>query len=249
MQKRTREILALVLLAVLLVSGVVAMGYFILVGHNWNVAASNIDDAIGRMDGYTVILYQGTRPPSDDEEESDRPPANVKDVAADYREKEATVFVVDAANLSLYSDPFIVEKNGKRLGFLSVGNAELRSEARADIRDLVDAKASYLVAVTDDTTLHDLAAEGIINGLSVIICDDPDKESANGKYRGSAYCVSAPDQGRVGAVIISPSGVFSSKVIDGSKESEEIELESTSSAQASTSSAQAASASTQAAAD
>ncbi len=30
------------------------------IGHNWNVTASQIDDATGELEGYTVILYAGT---------------------------------------------------------------------------------------------------------------------------------------------------------------------------------------------
>ena len=29
-------------------------------GHSWNVAASNLDDTFGSMDGYTAIVYPGT---------------------------------------------------------------------------------------------------------------------------------------------------------------------------------------------
>ena len=36
-----------------------AMGWYILVGHNWNQAATHIDDMVGSMDGYTVIVYEG----------------------------------------------------------------------------------------------------------------------------------------------------------------------------------------------
>jgi len=68
MQKRTREIIAVLLLGVLLLVGAGAMGYYILIGHNWNVAASHIDDSIGKMDGYTVLLYAGTRQPVEDGE-------------------------------------------------------------------------------------------------------------------------------------------------------------------------------------
>ena len=59
MEKRTREIIALVLLVVLGLSAACAMGWYILVGHNWNRAATHIDDLVGSMDGYTVVVYDG----------------------------------------------------------------------------------------------------------------------------------------------------------------------------------------------
>lgn len=49
------------MLVVLGIAGVSAMAWYIFVGHNWNEAASNIDDRIGTMDGYTVVLFEGTR--------------------------------------------------------------------------------------------------------------------------------------------------------------------------------------------
>lgn len=59
MEKRTREIIALVMLIVLgmIVAG--AMAWYILVGHNWNQAATHIDDMVGSMDDYTVVVYDG----------------------------------------------------------------------------------------------------------------------------------------------------------------------------------------------
>ena len=210
MQKRTREILALALLGVLLVVGVAAMGYYILVGHNWNVAASNIDDSIGQMDGYTVILYEGTQPLTAESAGQDRE-ADVEEIAADYRAKGADVFKVKASDLLRHREPYLMSRNGKRLGFLSVGNAELRSRVRADVAYLDDSGADCIIALSDDMTLGELSAEGIVSGISVIIYGAPKGEAENGVYCGSAYCVRAPEAGEVGAVIISSSGVCSTK--------------------------------------
>ena len=62
MDKRKREIIALVLLVLLGIVVASAMAWYILVGHNWNKAASHIDDFVGSMDGYTVIVYEGVVP-------------------------------------------------------------------------------------------------------------------------------------------------------------------------------------------
>ena len=59
MGKRTREIIALVMLIVLGLLAVGAMAWYLLVGHNWNQAATHIDDMVGSMDGYTVVVYDG----------------------------------------------------------------------------------------------------------------------------------------------------------------------------------------------
>ena len=54
-----REKLALALLVLLGLTVVVAMAWYILLGHNWNHAATQIDDMVGSMDGYVVVLYEG----------------------------------------------------------------------------------------------------------------------------------------------------------------------------------------------
>ena len=60
MSKRTREKLALVVF-LLLAFGVAAvlLGYFS-TGRTWNVAASVVDDTVGRMEGYTALVYDAT---------------------------------------------------------------------------------------------------------------------------------------------------------------------------------------------
>ena len=258
MQKRTREILAVLLLAVLALVGVGAMGYYIFIGHNWNVAASHIDDSIGQMDGYTVMLYAGTRPEKAEDGQSgssaekadagqsessssssetasdsgegaaasdapaekladllDEQSADLENVVESYREKGANVFVIEAGDLARYNEPFIVAKNGMRMGLFAVGKSRLRSAARADVQYLSEHDANYTVAITNDATLGDVAAEGLIGNVSIIVCDDKDGEFPNGRYRGSTYCVSAPYVGQVGVLIVSPSGVLSTKTIDG----------------------------------
>ena len=66
MQKRTREIVALIMLLALVVAGLSFMGWYIKAGHNWNVAATTIDDRFGQMDGYVVVLYKGTTTPMEE---------------------------------------------------------------------------------------------------------------------------------------------------------------------------------------
>lgn len=52
--------MALVVFVALVVLSVCALGWYLIAGHSWNVAASNIDDTFGSMDGYTAIVYPGT---------------------------------------------------------------------------------------------------------------------------------------------------------------------------------------------
>lgn len=71
MDIRTREKIALIVFAVLLVLLVVVLTGYFTTGRSWSVAASFVDDAAGRMDGYSTIVYSGVVEPED--EESDLP--------------------------------------------------------------------------------------------------------------------------------------------------------------------------------
>lgn len=62
MSSRSREKIALVVFVGLMALGLLGLGSYIIAGHSWNVAASNLDDTFGSMDGYTAIVYAGTEP-------------------------------------------------------------------------------------------------------------------------------------------------------------------------------------------
>ena len=62
MSKTSREKIALFIFFCLILIGLGGTIAYLNVGHSWNVAASNIDDATGDMAGYTAILYEGTEP-------------------------------------------------------------------------------------------------------------------------------------------------------------------------------------------
>lgn len=61
MKKVSREKAALVVFIVLGLSALgVVIAYICTLGHSLNVAASSIDDAAGKLDGYTALVYEGT---------------------------------------------------------------------------------------------------------------------------------------------------------------------------------------------
>ena len=74
---------------------------------------------------------------------------------------------------------------------------------------------NYAIALTNDASLHLAAQDGLVGNVSIIVCDDPEGAFPNGRYVGSTYCVCTPVVGEVGAIIISPSGVLSTKSLDG----------------------------------
>ena len=65
MKKRTREKVALLVFALLVILGGSVLLRYFETGRSWNVAASVVDDAFGQMQGYTAIVYDGTYDPLD----------------------------------------------------------------------------------------------------------------------------------------------------------------------------------------
>lgn len=62
MVNHSREKVALAVFLVLVIGGFAGLASYLAVGHTWNVAASNIDDATGSMEGYTAIIFKGLTP-------------------------------------------------------------------------------------------------------------------------------------------------------------------------------------------
>lgn len=66
----SREKIALGALAVLVIVFVcIGLTYVTNAGKTWNLAASVMDDTLGSMEGYSVIVYEGTVDPEPEEEE------------------------------------------------------------------------------------------------------------------------------------------------------------------------------------
>ena len=64
--KITREKIALLIFIVLLAVVAVASISYFFTSRNFNVAASYVDDQVGSMDDYTVVVYNGTVEPAEE---------------------------------------------------------------------------------------------------------------------------------------------------------------------------------------
>ena len=233
MDKRTREIVALVLLVVLLAVAACAMVWYLLIGHNWNVAATNIDDRVGEMEGYTVLLYDGqtlpetermrisnAQPMLDDENRgTPRPayqsvqvetPITLDEVVTDYREKGATVFVLHPEDLELYEGTSVLNKNGVWIGAITVdGKMSGRTVAKY-AKTLKERDVDFVVACVSDTRL----IENPVDGVDILVSIGDEDIPSGGQYSGATFCSDSPFIGHVQAIIISPSNVISAKVVD-----------------------------------
>lgn len=231
MQKRTREIIALVLLIVLGIGGISAMAWYMLVGHNWNAAATSIDDRIGRMDGYTVILCEGAVPSASDQQEmslsqpmleeenfgvadteetSTREPMTLEDAIGNYLDKGSQVVTLLGDDPPYYSDPIIIPRNGRRIAVFSVDGPRPDLAAKNMVKSLSNKDIDFVVCLIDDL----VAVERGLGSVDLAFCLDYDDAGSEGRYIGNTYVVGSPYEGHVAAAIMAPSGFLSSKMVD-----------------------------------
>ena len=231
MQKRTREIIALVLLIVLGIGGISAMAWYILVGHNWNAAATSIDDRIGNMDGYTVILCEGAVPSASDQQavsvsqpmleeenfgvsaeegDSSHIPLTIEEAIGSYREKGAQVVTLLGDDPGYYSDPIIIPRNGRRIAIFSVDGPRPDLAAKNMAKSLAANEVDFTVCLIDDLA----SVEKGLGRIDLAFCLDYDDAGSEGRYIGNTYVVGSPYEGHVAAVIMASSGFLSSKMVD-----------------------------------
>lgn len=247
MEKRTREIIALVLLVLLGIAAVCAMGWYILVGHRWNVTASNIDDSIGQMEGYTVLLVEGTRNPKPEDLES-FDPGDVSDKSTEtkaidmdaliesYQEKGAEVYALAAFETGSYGEPLVVSRGNHRVGIAALAYPARPAAVAMARKQLAHQRSDFTVVFTNDEAL----TQSKNPGVDIFILDIPDEEPLSAQINHGSYWVSTPLEGEVEAIIVAPSGVISSKTLGQGESSslEDLMVEESSSAAGKSSTAQ-----------
>ena len=258
MSSRSREKIALAVFAALIVLSLCGLGFYLVAGHSWNVAASNIDDTFGSMDGYTTIVYAGTEEqlPEDDatmptptdtdpladdpdttapnpltEEDSPadipdttpnepsasattpseqaKPPLSVDTVAESYEEKGATSFTLSTLDPERYKEGVILKKGNHRFGVFSVTRLTSPRLLAQQVTYFTKHKVDFIVALTADKAYVEN-----VEGIDIVVSVQDEGLFVMGETIGSTFYVSAPELGKVGVILISPSNVVSAKVIE-----------------------------------
>ena len=329
----SREKIALVVFVLLVLVGIGSLVAYLSVGHNWNVTASQIDDATGELEGYTAILYAGTAVEEAEDEDSDaasgasslargqasvdgsrqgasdvdesasasnasegtkalsagsesasesseaaegsgaveaadeatsaasafagaaaepaasaedsaadstvsssasaqapsrsttgggtplfnaagtlteeeKEPVSVEDAAASYRDKQATVFVLDTSDLSKYDEGMILKNGARRFGVFSVAFNEPLPSVQAKVDYLEQHKVDFIVAITPDRAFVEQATD-----IDIAISLQNEGISFMGETVNGTFYVDTPLVGQVGAILVSPHNVVSAKDI------------------------------------
>ena len=212
MSQRAREKIALMVFVALIFVVISGGIWYINVGHNWNTAATTIDDATGSMEGYTALVFDGVDIPTAEEAATTTTPVTRASVLASYHSKNATVVSLNLINTALYDEGLIIKANSKRIGVFCVDSAEDASTYQNIVRAFQRQEVDFVVCITSDKQLLSGSTTGI-SGIDIVISKQRNTNSALDGTLGSAYCVDSPCVGKIGVILISPSNVVSSKVV------------------------------------
>ncbi len=130
-------------------------------------------------------------------------------VQQSYEDKGATVFVLDTKNPGKYSEGVILKKDGHRFGVFSLDKPITHLNLRRLVAYFENHKVDFIVAVVADS---ELLKEK--DGIDIVISTQDEGLFSMGETRKGTFFVNAPEIGKVGAVLISPSNVVSAKTID-----------------------------------
>ena len=277
MSVQSREKIALAVFAALIVLSLLGLGWYLVAGHSWNVAASNIDDTFGSMDGYTAIVYAGTAVPVADSEtdvldakgtsgttdkkaladaassgiveqkevaaeaggqegsaanssgaadtdtstsagtgtlangtsSKTKPVLTVDEVQKSYEDKKATVFSLDTTDLGQYSEGTILKKGTHRFGVFSVTEPTTARSLAKQVAYFAEHKVDFIVVMTSDKAYVEGAS-----GIDIVVSTQDEDLFVMGETIDGTFYVDAPEVGKVGTILISPSNVVSAKVIE-----------------------------------
>lgn len=223
MSSQSREKIALVVFAALLVLSLFGLGWYLFAGHSWNVAASNIDDTFGSMEGYTAIVYAGTETPA--AKDGSKKPANtstsapagsltktratVEEAKDSYEEKGATVFSLDVEHADRYKEGTILKKGSHRFGVFSVSTPRPLKEIEKQVAYFSKYKVDFIVAIAPAKSYVEH-----VEGIDIVVSTQDEDLFVMGETVDGTFFVDAPVRGSVGAILISPSNVVSAKVIE-----------------------------------
>ncbi|MEC4176919.1 hypothetical protein VJ918_00530 [Adlercreutzia sp. R21] len=239
MKKRTREKVALLVFALLVIFGGSVLLRYFETGRSWNVAASAVDDAFGQMQGYTAIVYDGTYDPLDALR-----PAMAPAAEGELTERPESIGAMVASELSrlplamrerpVYASDVRDLYEGKGAGVVTLNIADLDRYTIPTVLNAGDRKIG-VVAIDYYATkkrlqvlrqeLLDAGAQSLVclvprlsclattDGFqAVIVTDDSQAEPGRGEGAEGAHIMYAPEKEAVGVVLLTSLNVPSSKV-------------------------------------
>ncbi len=138
-----------------------------------------------------------------------KPTVTVAEAQKSYEDKKATVFSLDTTDLGQYGEGIILKKGGHRFGVFSVTAPTTVRAIDKQVAYFVKYKVDFIVAITPDKAYVDDAS-----GIDIVISTQDEDLFVMGETIDGTFYVDAPEAGKVGTILISPSNVVSAKVIE-----------------------------------
>ena len=138
-----------------------------------------------------------------------KPTVTVAEAQKSYEDKKATVFSLDTTDLGQYGEGIILKKGGHRFGVFSVTAPTPVRAIEKQVAYFVKYKVDFIVAITPDKAYVDDAS-----GIDIVISTQDEDLFVMGETIDGTFYVDAPEAGKVGTILISPSNVVSAKVIE-----------------------------------
>ena len=138
-----------------------------------------------------------------------KPTVTVAEAQKSYEDKKATVFSLDTTDLGQYGEGIILKKGGHRFGVFSVTAPTTVRAIEKQVAYFVKYKVDFIVAITPDKAYVDDAS-----GIDIVISTQDEDLFVMGETIDGTFYVDAPEAGKVGTILISPSNVVSAKVIE-----------------------------------
>lgn len=209
MNQEKREKIALIVFLALIVGTLSGIAAYLQVGHSWNHAAAAVDDASGDMKGYTAIVYRGIAVPSAHEAETSERPISPVMVKRSYQEKGAGALRIDLLHPERYDGEDIFLVGGRRIGVFYAPADMPPFFVQRHVTWFRNHAVDFTICIAEDPQ-RVFVRNG---GIDILISRLPVEGFESGSTIEGTYYVNAPSVGRVGAVIVSPENVVSSKTI------------------------------------
>lgn len=203
-----------------MLAGLLFFASYIIAAHSLHAAATAIDDATGNMDDYAVLLCEGLTPPHESDgglfgdvfdyesESGDDPAPSAEGLRAEYEEKGAAAFVLEADRLEKYADGVVFREGDCRFGVLSVTEFVSKPDFTRSIARFASRDVDFVVVLT--TNMRYTAG---LRGIDIVVSVKDEGLSVIGENRDGTFYVNVPESGQVGVVMVSPNGNVSAKVI------------------------------------
>ena len=213
-QNKREKIAVLVFLALMIISTTIIVNYINHVGTSWNHTATRIDDARGELIDYTAIIYRGTAIPETRKAAEETQPISIVSAVRVYKEKGANVLRIDVLHPEIYDGGDIYLIGHKRIGLFYVSDETTKRDLREQVEYYFEHAVDHMVFITEDSEF----IQDSKYRPDIVISIGANEDVRFGTTIDGTYYSHVPSVGKVGAILISPDNIISSKTITEIKE-------------------------------